>query len=552
MKKMHLFYKGVLALALVTANLLSFTPEAAKAAIMPNGQYLYFSEEENKKFERVLDAVSTNTVQQDEAPSQKVKIALIDSGVNYSVDIDVKERKNFIPDQNEIPTLYEDVSGHGTNIAGIIAAKDNGIGITGINPNVELYSAKVLDAGNTAPISRVIEGIEWAIEKKVNIINISFTTNTNSKELHDIIRKAYEKNILIIAAAGNEGYVAYPAAYPEVIAVGSVNSKGDTSQFSPSDKTVELVAPGELITASDVFDTVSTNSGTSYSAPYVTAVASLLWEKDLSCSNNFIRCILNCNANLYWNSEQYGYGLVDYEFASAIYELLKPLAKYNHALDVLMRYAIEIYGIYNPTKIPSIEAPDDLVEGAWNKVTNGSDSDYAHRNPFLGTMNTNEKSLILAGCVVTDVSKTGLSNMYLNPYFHGYMHYYPSGERSGDYTDANYIAGGLYLTYVAKAMMSNKEYSVSSIYVKSGDYNLAGLITKEMVNSYKNITWESIASQIRYYGHGSSATNLDTYAAQFDYNNPQHKALVIYGMAIHSLICLHTVRLSKLKVPKLY
>lgn len=84
---------------------------------------------------------------------QKVKVAIIDSGIDYTSDIDVYLRKNFIPGEDEISVIYEDITGHGTSVAGIIAAKDNEDGITGINPNVELYSARVLDKNLSAPIS---------------------------------------------------------------------------------------------------------------------------------------------------------------------------------------------------------------------------------------------------------------------------------------------------------------------------------------------------------------------------------------------------------------
>lgn len=109
-----------------------------------------------------------NTTNSFYTPSEKVKVALIDSGVDYSTDIDVAVRKNFISEQEEISIIYEDLTGHGTSVAGIIAAKDNNEGITGINPNVELYSARVLDENLSAPISRVVDAIYWAIDQDVN------------------------------------------------------------------------------------------------------------------------------------------------------------------------------------------------------------------------------------------------------------------------------------------------------------------------------------------------------------------------------------------------
>lgn len=143
----------------------------------------------------------------------KIKVAIIDSGIDYSDDIQVAERKNFVPDEDKVSVLYEDGSGHGTSVAGIIAAKDNQVGITGINDNVELYSAKVLDRNNQAPISRVIQAIDWAVEKQVNIINMSLGVSSYSSALHEAVKRAKQNGILIVTAAGNGGKIEYPAAF---------------------------------------------------------------------------------------------------------------------------------------------------------------------------------------------------------------------------------------------------------------------------------------------------------------------------------------------------
>ena len=127
-----------------------------------------------------------------------MKVALIDSGVDLFNDIDVKESINLIPGEENIMPLFWDISSHGTSIAGVIAAKDNGAGITGINPNVELYSARVLDEDKSAPVSRVVEAIYWAIEKKVNIISLSFGMTVPSEALETAVKEAYDKGILIV------------------------------------------------------------------------------------------------------------------------------------------------------------------------------------------------------------------------------------------------------------------------------------------------------------------------------------------------------------------
>ncbi|MCR5796309.1 MAG: S8 family peptidase [Eubacterium sp.] len=261
--------------------------------------------------------------------AKKIKVAVLDSGVDYGNDIEVKESMNFVDDE-EMSPLFVDDTGHGTSVAGIIAAEDNGNGITGINPNVELYSAKILNE-DKAPIDRVVAGIEWAIEKEVNIINLSFSTPHNSKSLHDAIKKAYNKGILVIAAAGNEGEVEYPAAYEEVVAVGSVKSDGTVSENSAKGEELELVAPGDKIEASALLGGTAVVSGTSLAAPHVTAIASLLWEKDMSMPADFIRTLIDLSANKCDKETACGNGIVDYNYALEIYDEVKE--EYNEKLD---------------------------------------------------------------------------------------------------------------------------------------------------------------------------------------------------------------------------
>lgn len=133
---------------------------------------------------------------------EKIKIAIIDSGIDYNESINVVERRNFL--DNDVLPLYEDNTGHGTAIAGIIASDGRNSTIKGINPNVEIYSARVLDNNNKAPVSRIVEAIYWAIDRDVNIINMSFGTKKYSEVLHKAVKAAKEKGILMFAAAGNE------------------------------------------------------------------------------------------------------------------------------------------------------------------------------------------------------------------------------------------------------------------------------------------------------------------------------------------------------------
>jgi len=157
----------------------------------------------------------------------KIKVAVLDSGIDYTDSINVVKRKNFVDKYEDLEVIYEDITGHGTSIASIMGAKysDNTC-VKGVNSNIEIYSAKILDENNMASMDKVIEAIYWAIDENVNIISISFGTNTDSKALQLAIKEAYNKGILVVAAAGNKhaDIIEYPAAYDEVLAVGGVNS----------------------------------------------------------------------------------------------------------------------------------------------------------------------------------------------------------------------------------------------------------------------------------------------------------------------------------------
>ncbi len=119
---------------------------------------------------------------------------------------------------------------------------------------MELYSARVLDEDKSAPVSRVVEAIYWAIEKKVNIISLSFGMTVPSAALETAVKEAYDKGILIVAAAGNHGVVEYPAAMDEVMAVGGTDTDGTVCDYSAEGEQVEIVAPAEKVKATAGFD----------------------------------------------------------------------------------------------------------------------------------------------------------------------------------------------------------------------------------------------------------------------------------------------------------
>ncbi len=258
-----------------------------------------------------------------DAGREKIKIAVIDSGIDFNESINVVERKNFLDD--EVSPLHEDNTGHGTAIAGIIASNGCDKTVKGINPNAEIYSARVLDSNNKAPISRIVEAIYWAIDNDVKIINMSFGTKTYSEVLHNAIKEAEQKGILMFAASGNggkskSGNVEYPAAFKEVIGVGSASKNGKMSEITSTGKELELVAPGEDIDSVGWLGLDVSCNGTSIAVPHAVGAASLLWQKDLTKPAQFIRDLMKISSKtiLANNGDRYSY--IDYTYAEEIYD----------------------------------------------------------------------------------------------------------------------------------------------------------------------------------------------------------------------------------------
>ncbi len=226
---------------------------------------------------------------------------------------------------------YSDGNGHGTHVAGVIAAQNNGVGIVGVAPDVELYAIKGLDESGFGTTSTILAGIEWAITNDMDILNMSFTTESDDRALRLSIQKAYNSGIILVAAAGNTGTsdtfvntVMYPAKYPEVIAVGGVDESLRRMKESSTGPEVEIVAVGQYVrsafpmsidTRDGQQDGYMNLSGTSMAAPYITGMLALLKEQLPYQQNEVIRKILTDSAKdlgAVGKDPLYGYGLVQY------------------------------------------------------------------------------------------------------------------------------------------------------------------------------------------------------------------------------------------------
>lgn len=273
---------GILIISLLISGLTITEKKEVKAATL-------------KENEWNMECINAQNSYEDSKKCSRIKVAVLDSGLDYDDDVSCIEQKDFLGEE-EINGIYQDLTGHGTCISGIICSDENSSRITGLAANVDLYMARVLDEDNEADINRVVEAIKWAIDKKVHIIHMSFGIKTYSKALNDVVQEAYNKGILMIAAAGNDGTadenestIEYPAALDNVIAVGCTNEKNKKSDFSSSGRELDVVAPGEKILSTGCFGGVVVEEGTSLAAAQVTGMAAVLWGMHPEKSNTYIR-----------------------------------------------------------------------------------------------------------------------------------------------------------------------------------------------------------------------------------------------------------------------
>ncbi|MBS4189581.1 S8 family peptidase [Bacillus sp. FJAT-49705] len=215
-----------------------------------------------------------------------VTVAVLDTGCDISHP-DLKESiiggRNFSSDDKGNPELFKDYNGHGTHVAGTIAARENNLGVVGVAPEASLLIVKVLNKNGSGQYSWIINGINYAIEQKVDIISMSLGGPNDVPALYEAIKKAVDNNILVVCAAGNEGdgddstdEFAFPGSYNDVISVASINLERRSSEFSNSNNEIDVVAPGEEILSTYLNGKYATLSGTSMAAPHVSGALALI------------------------------------------------------------------------------------------------------------------------------------------------------------------------------------------------------------------------------------------------------------------------------------
>jgi len=260
-----------------------------------------------------------------ETMGEGIRVGIIDTGIDYN-HVDLKNRiKAMINFTSKDRKDVYDQNGHGTHVAGIIAAEKNGVGVVGVAPKADLYIARAFDKNGNGEFEAIKNSLEWMIEQNVHIINMSFSSNKGSDKYHNIISKCYKAGITMVCAAGNDGEsagdtIGFPARYPECIAVVAVDINKKSAPFSSRGPKAEIAAAGK-----DIYSCFSRNSyarlsGTSMATPIISGCAALLQAKGIRrfkrrLTPDEIRLLLNVyteDISEYGHDSTYGYGVFSF------------------------------------------------------------------------------------------------------------------------------------------------------------------------------------------------------------------------------------------------
>jgi serine protease len=264
----------------------------------------------------------------EETRGKGVTVAIIDTGVSKVPDLAKTEfvaGYDFVNDK----ITADDDNGHGTHVAGTVAqSTNNNYGVAGIAYEAKIMPLKVLSSGGGGTISDIAEAIRFAADNKADIINMSLGGGGESQVMKDAIDYAYNKGVVIIAAAGNEGNnsASYPARYAHVIGVGATDAQGERATFSNYGAGVDISAPGggngskiwqETIDSDTNTPIISGFEGTSMAAPHVAGVAALIKSTGITAPDEIFAVLQQSVRTIEQDPQNY-YGAGQLDAAAAV------------------------------------------------------------------------------------------------------------------------------------------------------------------------------------------------------------------------------------------
>ena len=262
-----------------------------------------------------------------------VKVAVIDSGIDCThLDLDANcvGGYDFVNDDDD----PMDDAGHGTHVAGTVAAEDNEVGVVGVAPKAQLYALKVLGSDGSGDYSDVIAALQWAVDYVMQVTNNSYGSSGDpGKLVKAAFDNAYTAGVLNVCAAGNSGdppgrldSVIYPARYESCIAVAATDQSDERPRWSSTGPDLELSAPGVGVNSTLLGGGYGEKSGTSMASPHVAGTAALVIASGITDDNSDGNVNDEVRLRLIETADdlgdpgrdtKYGFGLVDADEAAA-------------------------------------------------------------------------------------------------------------------------------------------------------------------------------------------------------------------------------------------
>lgn len=265
-----------------------------------------------------------------------INVAILDTGIASHPDLAISGGASFIPGS----TSYNDLHGHGTHCAGIVAARNNSVGVVGVAPDSRLFAVKVLSDSGSGQSSWIIAGLEWCIRNRMKVASLSLGGLSGPMMAYGMaINRCQDNGVTVVAASGNSFGTNFPwvnsPANSEIlflsnsipIAVGSIRRNLTIALSSSRDKQfpfsvwnqVTVVAPGVGINSTVLGNRYGLKSGTSMACPHVAGLAALISQRypRISPANVKRRITTTCrDLGTRGYDQTYGYGLINCDLAT--------------------------------------------------------------------------------------------------------------------------------------------------------------------------------------------------------------------------------------------
>jgi subtilisin len=268
------------------------------------------------------------------------RVAILDTGIDIQhPELQQQIAGGYNARAGERPSHYQDDNGHGTHMAGIIAAMWNDKGIIGTAPDLELIAVKVLDKSGRGYVSDLINALHWVFEQRIRIVNMSLSFQEDSPLLEEVIKRLDAVGVIMVASAGNrclggsedggadeEGgdsgcsgsntFVKFPAAYAPVIAVVATNIDNKLTDYKRHGLEIDLAGPGGDEKSGPIFSTTIKSGyalayGSSQAAAHVTGAAAVALQlAPWLTVDQVVRLLKGTARNLSYEASQQGVGLV--------------------------------------------------------------------------------------------------------------------------------------------------------------------------------------------------------------------------------------------------